>query len=190
MYARDRFPGYKKTIFQSRAMLGRYCNGAPQKSPNWGTEFGAENFADCGRLEGVVGEFLKSCGDRRLIQQRSCRWLVPGVIPVNLSPTRDEAASDESKKNRNVTFGAAILHSGLTIINVERHADHNLDNQTHRHRSTALRTNRFGSRVSLEHRPLCRNAMFSACNAAWPRRPVRRQRIIIINIRSSTAEGA
>src|SRR5215468_3587142 len=43
-------PGHKKTVFQSRAMLGRYCNGAPQKSPNWGTEFGAENFADCGRL--------------------------------------------------------------------------------------------------------------------------------------------
>src|SRR6266550_1350476 len=50
MYARARFPDTKKTIFQSRAMLGRYCNGAPQKWPNWGTEFGAENSADCGRL--------------------------------------------------------------------------------------------------------------------------------------------
>jgi hypothetical protein len=30
-------PGHKKTVFQSRAMLGRYRNGAPQKSPNWGT---------------------------------------------------------------------------------------------------------------------------------------------------------
>ena len=43
-------PGHKKNGFSSRAMLGRYCNGAPQKSPNWGTEFGAENSADCGRL--------------------------------------------------------------------------------------------------------------------------------------------
>jgi hypothetical protein len=31
-------------------MLRRYCNGAPQKWPNWGIEFGAENSADCGRL--------------------------------------------------------------------------------------------------------------------------------------------
>ena len=42
MYARDRFPDTKKTVFQSRAMLGRYCNGAPQKWPNWGIEFGAK----------------------------------------------------------------------------------------------------------------------------------------------------
>jgi len=52
MYARDRFPDTKKTVFQSRAMLGRYCNGAPQKSPNWGTEFGAENAAIVEGLEG------------------------------------------------------------------------------------------------------------------------------------------
>jgi hypothetical protein len=39
MYARDCFPDTKKAVFQSRAMLGRYSNGAPQKSPNWGTEF-------------------------------------------------------------------------------------------------------------------------------------------------------
>ena len=50
IYARDRVPDTKKTFFQLRAMLGRFCNGAPQKSPNWGTEFGAENSADCGRL--------------------------------------------------------------------------------------------------------------------------------------------
>jgi hypothetical protein len=53
MYARDRFEDTKKNgFFQSRAMLGRYCNGAPQKWPNWGTEFGAENSADADGLEG------------------------------------------------------------------------------------------------------------------------------------------
>jgi len=34
MYARDRFPDTKKAVFQSRAMLGRYCNGVGSKNSN------------------------------------------------------------------------------------------------------------------------------------------------------------
>src|SRR5215471_1568793 len=34
MYARARFPDTKKTVFQSRAMLGRYCNGVGSKNSN------------------------------------------------------------------------------------------------------------------------------------------------------------
>jgi hypothetical protein len=33
MYARDRFPDTKK-VFQSRAILGRYCNGVGSKNSN------------------------------------------------------------------------------------------------------------------------------------------------------------
>jgi hypothetical protein len=32
------------------------------------------------------------------------------VIPANLSPARDEAASDDNKKSTNATHGAATLH--------------------------------------------------------------------------------
>jgi hypothetical protein len=79
--------------------------------------------------------------------------------------------------------------SGFTISSAERHADHNRDNQTQRHRSTDFRASRlvFGFRWSTVN--WWRKAMFSACNAAWPRRPVRRE-MSVINIRSSTAEAA
>jgi len=56
-------------------MLGRYCNGAPQKWPNWGTEFGAENSTDCGRL----GRPPDERSPRFLIRQALGR---PGEAPA------------------------------------------------------------------------------------------------------------
>ena len=50
-------------------------------------------------------------GHRLLEKHRSYRWIVRGVIPANLSPTRGEAASGDNKKSTSVTYGAAILHS-------------------------------------------------------------------------------
>src|SRR5215510_14646633 len=79
--------------------------------------------------------------------------------------------------------------SGLTMMRVERQFDHNRDNQTHRHRSPGLRAIRFGVWFRWSTVSCWRNAMFSACNAAWPRRPVRRE-LSVITIRSSTAEAA
>jgi hypothetical protein len=40
-------------------------------------------------------------GHRLLEKQRSCRWIVRGVIPANLSLTRGEAASDDTKLQSN-----------------------------------------------------------------------------------------
>src|SRR5262249_37811984 len=50
-------------------------------------------------------------GHRLLEKQRSCRWIVRGVIPANLSPTRGEAATGDNKTNTSVTYGVATLHS-------------------------------------------------------------------------------
>ena len=50
-------------------------------------------------------------GHRLLEKQQSCRWIVRGVIPANLSSTTGEAANGDNKKSTNVTYGAAILHS-------------------------------------------------------------------------------
>lgn len=61
--------------------------------------------------------------------------------------------------------------------------------QTHRHRSIVLSASRFGFSVRRSTVNWWRKAMFSACNAAWPRRPVRME-LSVINRRSSTAEGA
>src|SRR5215813_451134 len=46
-------------------------------------------------------------GHRLLENQQSCRWIVRGVIPANLSSTRGEASGD-NKKSTNVTYGTAI----------------------------------------------------------------------------------
>jgi hypothetical protein len=77
--------------------------------------------------------------------------------------------------------------SGLTMSNAERQAVHDQDNQTHRHRSIVLRANRFGFSVRQSTVNWWRKAMFSACNAAWPRSPVRME-LSVINISSSTAK--
>src|SRR5262245_33794431 len=40
--------------------------------------------------------------DHRLLeQQRSCRWIVRGVIPANLSSTNGEAASGDTRSQSN-----------------------------------------------------------------------------------------
>ena len=50
-------------------------------------------------------------GHQLLEKQRSCRWIVRGVIPANLSPTRGEPSSGDNKKSTSVTYAAATLHS-------------------------------------------------------------------------------
>src|SRR5579864_4921599 len=82
MYARDPFQDTNKTVFQSRAMLGRYCNEAPQKWPNWGTEFAAE---DSGRFPGECRRLLGECrnfwGNAEILRERRCRRLRLYVSP-------------------------------------------------------------------------------------------------------------
>src|SRR5262249_4677107 len=58
-------------------------------------------------------------GHRLLKKQRSCRWIVRGVIPANLSSTRGEAASGDNKKyKRNVRRS----DSSLKTITWSRHS--------------------------------------------------------------------
>ena len=63
-------------------------------------------------LEGEVTRRVRSdgAGHRLLEKQRSCRWIVRGVIPASLSPMRDEASSDDNKKSTNATYGAGTFH--------------------------------------------------------------------------------